>query len=364
MSQFSDFVSATPARHWAIAAGVFLAVLAVTWLAGRLARGYFTRMAGNTETLIDDVFAAAFAKTGWLFPTALATLAAAHYLELPATARTWLEKIVILVFLFQIGRWANAGLSRWLDLLEERNANEGETLTWLHGISWVGRLAIWSIVLMLALDNIGVDITGLAAGMGIGGIAVALAVQSILGDLFASFSIYMDKPFVLGDILTVDSLTGTVEEIGLKTTRLRSVNGEMLIFSNGDLLKSRIRNSGRMDRRRVLFSIGVTYSTPAATIRRIPAMIEETLAAEEEVRFDRCHFKEFADSSLIVETVYWVTVRDFKVHLDIQQRVNLSILERFGAEGVEFAFPTRTLVMDQTSGEPTVDPAARSAREM
>lgn len=347
MNWLPDFILATQPKSWALAFGVFAGVFAATWLGGRLARVYFTRLAKNTHTLADDVVAAAFAKTGWLFPLALGILVAARFIQLPDSARGPLRNVVVIVFLFQVGRWATAGLTRWLDLLQTKHADEGETLTWLHGISWVGRLAIWSTVLLLALDNIGVDVTGLATGMGIGGIAVALAVQNILGDLFASFSIYIDKPFVIGDLLTVGSLTGTVEEIGLKTTRLRSASGEMLVFSNGDLLKSRILNAGRMEQRRVVFSIGVTYDTPAATIRRIPGMIEETLAAEGQVRLTRCHFKEFADSSLIIETVYWVLVRDFEVHMDIQQRVNLSILDRFGEEGIEFAFPTRTLMLEQ-----------------
>ena len=207
-------------------------------------------------------------------------------------------------------------------------------------------LLIWSIVLLLGLENLGVDITGLAAGLGIGGIAVALAAQNILGDLFAAFSIYIDQPFVLGDYLSVGSFSGTVESIGMKTTRLRSLTGEQLIFSNSDLVDSRIQNFGRLVERRVAFTVGVTYDTPTAKVEEIPTMIREVVESQEHARFDRSHFKEFGDSALIVETVYYVLQPAYQYKMDIQQAINLELMRRFESEGIEFAFQTQTIFLE------------------
>jgi len=201
------------------------------------------------------------------------------------------------------------------------------------------------VILLLALDNMGVDITALIAGLGIGGIAVALALQNVLGDLFASLSIVLDKPFVIGDFIIVDDLLGTVERIGLKTTRVRSLYGEQLVFSNSDLLNSRIRNYKRMFERRILFSIGVTYQTPHEKLATIPGIIREVIESQEQVRFDRAHFKEYGDSALKFEIVYYVLVPDYNTHMDIQQAINLAIVRRFEEEKIEFAFPTQTLYL-------------------
>jgi len=193
------------------------------------------------------------------------------------------------------------------------------------------------------------------AGFGIGGVAVALAVQSVLGDLFASLSIILDKPFVVGDFIVVDNLRGTVERVGVKTTRLRSLDGELLVFSNGDLLKSRIRNFRRMYDRRVEFTLGVTYRTPLEKLRRIPQWLREIIAAQPRTRFDRAHFKQYGDSALVFEIVYYVLDRDYNLYMDIHQAINLAICEHFGREGIEFAFPTRTVYL-------TEEPAAQTAR--
>jgi small-conductance mechanosensitive channel len=214
-------------------------------------------------------------------------------------------------------------------------------------VSWVGRVVLWAVVMLLVLDNLGIDITALVAGLGIGGIAVALAVQNILGDLFASLSIVLDKPFVVGDFLVVDDCLGSVEYVGLKTTRLRSLSGEQLVISNADLLKSRLRNYGRMYERRVLFALGVTYQTPREKLEKIPGIIKEAVDGQEKVRFDRAHFKAYGDFALNFETVYYVLDPDYARYMDIQQAVNLKIHEAFESEAIEFAYPTQTLFLER-----------------
>jgi small-conductance mechanosensitive channel len=175
-------------------------------------------------------------------------------------------------------------------------------------------------------------------------------VQNILSDLFASLSITLDKPFVLGDFIIVDDLLGTVEHIGLKTTRIRSLSGEQLIFSNNDLLKSRIHNYKRMAERRVPFTIGVTYQTPPEKLRKVPDMFKKLLEQFDDVHFDRAHFKSYGSYSLNFEFVYYVHTPDYNRYMDIQQALNLGLYDGFAAEGIEFAYPTQTLYMDRAGG--------------
>jgi len=226
----------------------------------------------------------------------------------------------------------------------EQDAASVATIT---AFGFIGRLFLWTIVLLLILDNLGVDITSLIAGLGIGGIALALAAQNILGDLFASLSIMLDKPFVIGDFIIVDEYMGSIEQIGLKTTHLRSLSGEQLIISNADLLKSRIRNYKRMYERRVVFSLGVIYQTPYDKLKTIPAMVREIIEAQEQTRFDRAHFKEFGNSSLNFEIVYWVKNPDYNVYMDLHQAINMEIFRRFEEEGIVFAYPTQTLYLNR-----------------
>ena len=219
-----------------------------------------------------------------------------------------LEKVAMIVVVLQVGIWATRALTEWLEIVAKKRSGDGETLTWLSGVDWTGKIIIWAVALLIALENLGVDVTGLVAGLGIGGIAVALAAQNILGDLFSAFSIFVDRPFVIGDFIRVGDQMGTVENIGMKTTRLRSLTGEQLIFGNSDLVSSRIQNFGRLDERRANFTVGVTYDTPKDVVEKIPTMIREAVEAQEQVRFDRSHFKEFGDSALIFETIYFLSL--------------------------------------------------------
>ena len=206
---------------------------------------------------------------------------------------------------------------------------------------------------MIALDNLGVNVSALIAGLGVGGIAVALAVQNILGDLFASFSIVLDKPFVIGDFIIVENFLGTIEHIGLKTTRVRSLSGEQLIFSNTDLLKSRIRNYKRMYERRIVFSIGVVYQTSHEKLTKIPNIIKHIINQQEQTRFDRAHFKEYGPYALNFEIVYWIENPDYNIYMEIQQAINLKIFQQFESEGIEFAYPSQSLYIKNVSAAET-----------
>lgn len=210
------------------------------------------------------------------------------------------------------------------------------------------KVVLWGIVVVIFLDNIGVKISALVAGLGIGGIAIALAAQAVLGDLFSYFIIFFDRPFEIGDFIIVGDYLGTVEQIGLKTTRLKSLSGEQLVFSNTDLTNSRIKNYKRMDKRRVIFKLGVTYQTGFQKLKEIPQIITDTIKNLEDTVFDRAHFSSYGDFSLDFEVVYYVIGNDYNKYMDIQQEINYKIHEEFETRGIEFAYPTQTLFISKT----------------
>ncbi len=215
----------------------------------------------------------------------------------------------------------------------------------LKGIITVIKIIIWSIFFIILLDNLGIKISALVAGLGIGGIAIALAAQSVLGDLFSYFIIFFDRPFEIGDFIIIGDFLGTVEDIGIKTTRLRSLGGEELIFSNQDLTNSRVRNYKRMNRRRIVFKFGVIYQTTLIQLKKIPQIVEEIITQIPEATFDRAHFAAYADFSLNFEVVYYINSSDYKKYMDIQQEINFQLKETFEKQKIEFAYPTQTVFL-------------------
>ncbi len=205
--------------------------------------------------------------------------------------------------------------------------------------------AIWMLGVIFVLDNLGINISSLVAGLGIGGIAVALAAQAVLGDLFSALAIFVDKPFEVGDFIIVDDLMGTVEYVGLKTTRIRSLSGEELVLSNTDLTKSRIRNYKRMQVRRIAFKVGVVYETPVEKLKQIPILVKGIFGKMRDVHLDRVHFESFGDFALSYEIVYFVHSADYNVYMDKQQEINLALKQKFGEERIDFAYPTQTMLM-------------------
>lgn len=339
-------------RAWVLAVLIAGVILVVLQLARRIVERYLRRIAGRTRTDLDDVAVEALRRTRPWFLTIVAVWGGSLFLVLPDRLRDLLATLVILGTLAQLGIWGNAAIRSYVGVQTARKAEEDAArVTSLRALGFLASLALWSIVFLVALDNLGIDVTALVAGLGVGGIAVALAVQNILGDLFASLSIVLDKPFVYGDFIVVGDLMGTVEHVGLKTTRVRSLSGEQLVFSNSDLLQSRIRNFKRMVERRVLFGVGVVYQTPRDTLEKIPGILRDAVESQPDTKFDRAHFKAFGASSLDFEVVYYVLSPDFNVHMDRQQAINLEIVKRFEAEGIEFAYPTQTLYLSGVPAE-------------
>jgi len=213
----------------------------------------------------------------------------------------------------------------------------------IKGLLPVINVIIWGIAITFLLDNLGFKISTVIAGLGIGGVAVALAAQTVLGDLFSYFAILFDQPFKIGDFIIVDDYLGTIEHVGIKTTRIRSLSGEQVIFSNTDLTNSRVRNYKRMNKRRVVFRLGVTYQTNLQQLKEIPVIISGTIKSIDLTAFDRAHFFSYGDFSLIFEVVYYVLSSDYNKYMDIQQGINLQLKEEFEKRGIEFAYPTQTL---------------------
>jgi small-conductance mechanosensitive channel len=341
-------IASNTLQTWLIMAAIVIAVLLLAGVLRFILIKQLVRLDKRNEVPLWPILLAVVRRTKWVFLFILALFVGLLFIEMPTSSRKIINTIVIVSLIIQIGLWAAIALKVMIEQYRKKQLEKDPaSLTTLNVLNFSGRIILWSIVLLLILDNLGVNITALVAGLGVGGIAVALAIQTILGDLFASLSIVLDKPFVVGDFLIVGDLLGSVEYVGLKTTRLRSLSGEQLIFSNSDLLKSRIRNFGRMYERRVQFDIGVTYQTPREKIVMIPEIIREAVEKLDKTRFDRSHFKEYGDFALIFESVYYVIGADYNLYMDIQQAINLHIHERFEQEGIEFAYPTQTLFIQK-----------------
>jgi small-conductance mechanosensitive channel len=338
-------------QSWLAAAGTGLAAVIVMWALQAIVRYRLAKLAASTETHWDDYVVSMLSGTKLLFWLIFGVFIGSHMLDMSTRAQAIIRGGFVIALLVQGGLWGSVLIRSFLSDYHKKKLDENPAdVTTLGVISFVAKTTLWSVVSLLVLDNLGIDVTALVAGLGIGGVAVALALQNVLGDLFASLSIVMDKPFLVGDFLMIDDFLGSVERIGLKTTRLRSLSGEQLIFSNTDLLCSRVHNFGRMYERRVVFSLGVTYQTPRDKLKQIPGIIREAIEGEENTRFDRSHFMKYADFSLNFETVYYVLKPDYNMYMDIQQSIYFKIHEAFEREGIEFAYPTQTLYMGDRNG--------------
>ena len=341
-------IASNSIEAWLIALIVAACATVVAGLIRYLLMRQLKKQARLSEALLWDVMLAVVKQTKWLFIFTLSLFIGTLAVEMPAKPQAFVNSVVIISLLIQVGLWSTVAMYVAIEGYRQAQLEKDPaSVTTLNVLNFVARVAIWAIVLLLVLDNLGINITTLVAGLGVGGIAIALAVQAVLGDLFASLAIVLDKPFVVGDFLIIGDLLGSVEYVGLKTTRLRSLSGEQLVFSNADLLNSRIRNYGRMFERRVSFDLGVTYQTPREKLKKIPEIIREAVEKQADTRFDRSHFKEYGNFSLNFESVYYVMGPDYNKYMDIQQAINLHIHEYFEQEGIEFAYPTQTLFVQQ-----------------
>jgi len=317
----------------------------------------------KTATLLDDFILTLVEKTG----LPLLYFGAFFFAVRKLTLHPTLERILNISGVAAMTLFGIIFIGKLVEYLVRHHVSKTETALAreqnINGLLVISKVAIWGLGVVFLLDNLGFEISAVVAGLGIGGIAVALAAQNILGDLFSFVSILFDRPFEVGDFIIVGDFLGVVEYVGIKTTRIRSLSGEQLVFSNNDLTGSRVRNYKRMEERRVAFKIGTTYDTSLEHVREIPGIIREIIEKMEDVRFDRSHFASFGDFSLIFETVYYIMGNDYTLYMDIQQQINLAMKEEFGRRGIEFAFPTQTLHIGRLPRACGADPPAEERPE-
>jgi small-conductance mechanosensitive channel len=346
-------------QAWLTAAVTATGIFVVLLLIRSTALSRLGKIAGRTTNNIDDMVVGVIEQT-----RKLALLAVAIYIAaLPLTIgrQPYLHTAAKLVLLWQAALWGVAAVGFWVTHYMRNRAatNDRASVAMITAVGVGAKVFLWILVVITALKSVfDIEITALITGLGVGGIAIALAVQNILGDLLAALAIVFDKPFDVGDSIAVDQLNGTVEHIGLKTTRIRSNTGEQVVIGNGDLLKSRLRNFKRMEQRRALFHLDVTFDTPPDVLARLPKIVEEIVTSQSPVKFDRSHISSFGESAIRIETVYYVLDPDYNIYMGIQQAVYLEVLRRFAQENVKFAFPSRTVYHE---GPGVISPGAASA---
>ncbi|MHB1040922.1 MAG: mechanosensitive ion channel family protein [Desulfobacteria bacterium] len=327
----------------AIIVGGILAVRVVESLAMRRLKAW----AEKTSTTYDDFLVDRIRGTG--IPLAYLGIAQAALRFLTLTPRV--ERIIdvagivllTLIVIFFLVALVRYGFEEYM----RKRGEDASSDRALKGVVGLAKALVWITGALFMLDNLGFRISTVVAGLGIGGIAIALAAQAILGDLFGYFVILFDRPFEIGDFVVVGDYMGVIERFGIKTTRIASLDGEQIVVSNKDLTDSRVRNYKRMARRRVAFRLGVTYQTPATLLREIPGIVADIFREIEGATLDRVHFFSCGDFSLIYEIVYYVDGNDYTKYMDIQQMANLRIYEEFGKRRIEFAYPTRTLYLNK-----------------
>jgi len=330
-----------------ICIGVFLLSAAAIKIFERIILKRLKKWAEKTITTLDDFIVGIFERvvTPFLYLGAL-------YLSIQIlTLNAFLVKVVnvlgIAVLTIFTVRVASKLITYGFEVYSQK-AKQSSTLdNSLKGILKVVKFILWSGAVIFFLDNLGFKVSAVIAGLGIGGVAIALAAQAVLKDLFSYFSILFDRPFEVGDFIIVEDLLGTIEHIGIKTTRIRSLGGEQLVFSNSDLTDSRVRNYKRMQKRRVVFKLGVVYSTPLKTLKEIPQLIEKAIKSIKDTVFDRAHFSSYGDFNLVIEVVYYVLSSDYNKYMDTQQEINFLVKEEFEKKGIEFAFPTQTIYINK-----------------
>ena len=338
-------------QSYLIAAGIFIGASLIIFIFRKVVISRLRRWAESTETKLDDLLIRGLQKSIIPVLNILVFYFAVKTLSLHPKVERAVDVISVILITYFIIKMITAALRFGLDsYIKSKSTEEEEAqrrIKQMRGITAIVSFFIWVLGFIFLLDNLGFEITTVIAGLGIGGIAIALAAQAVLGDLFSYFVIFFDRPFEIGDFIVIGEFRGNIEHIGIKTTRVRSLSGEQLVFGNSDLTSSRIQNFKRMDRRRVVFKLGVTYQTPAEKIEQAVKVVEQIIIDHPDVTYDRGHFTTFGAFSLDLEFVYFVLSNDYNQHMNIQQDVNFRVLREFEKLGIAFAYPTQTLFVNK-----------------
>ncbi|MBW2970525.1 mechanosensitive ion channel family protein [Candidatus Woesearchaeota archaeon] len=328
--------------EYIIAAGVFLICVCVLWIFRFLFTKRLQNLAEKTKNDLDDLLIKMVGKLNWPFYVFLSFYIGVHLLVMPERLTKYLDYILMITVVCYSVRV----IQSLIDFSAKRYmASNGKDTSSVKLLSKILKGALWIIAIVVMLSNLGVNISGLVAGLGITGIAIAFALQRILEDIFASFSIHLDKPFVEGDFITIDDDSGTVKKIGIKSTRLQTQQGEELVVSNRELTEARVHNYKKMKDRRVTFSFGVSSETPIKKLRNIPKIVKEILKKFPEVKVDRAHLKSMSDYSYIYEVVYSLSKSDYTFYLDVNQEIQIQLIERFNKEKIVMPLPTQSVIV-------------------
>lgn len=343
----NDFLNYTfwgnAVKSWLMAAGCILILFALIRLFKNIVLKKVQAIASRTTSNFDDLLVTVLEKTVVPLAYLLSVYAGVKILNTTAQTDKIINGAAMVVITWAVLRLITSmvGFSFRRYMLRQ----PGETREKQgRGILMIFNILVWIVGFVFLIDNFGYNITTIITGLGVGGIAIALAAQAILGDLFSYLVIFFDKPFEIGDFIIVDDKMGSIEYIGIKTTRIRTLSGEQLICSNSALTSSWVHNYKRMDLRRVVFSFGIIRQTPVEKVKEIPGWIKNIIVSRDQTRFDRAHFLKFGESSLDFEVVFYVLSADYNIYMDIQQAINLDIMERFEKEGIHIAYPARTLL--------------------
>lgn len=333
---FSDYLTAF---------GFFIGGMASIYVFQHYVLRRLEQWAESTETMLDDMLVHVVEKS--LLPLFYFGVFyfSVHTMVLTDFFERGLNIVATILITFVITRAAISAVHLGLQSFGDQFTNEKQ----LKGVGGLVNFVIWVLALLFLLDNLGIKISAAVTGLGIGGIAVALAAQAVLGDLFSYFVIFFDKPFAVGDTIKVADKIGEVEHVGIKTTRIRSLSGEQMVFSNTDLTNSRLHNFKKMEKRRVDFTLGVTYQTPAQKLREIPLIVKAIIEQQANTEFSRGHFAKYGDFSLNFDFVYFVNSSDYNQYMDSHQAINLAIFEAFEREKIEFAYPSQTLFVNNVN---------------
>ncbi len=334
-------------QSYLIALAIMVVGISIIRLFRKSLLNHLKKWTANTQTKLDDYLIAGIEKFGLPIFNFIIIYFALHYLTFSERVEKLISNAAVVIFAFYVVRILSSFIRLSLEAFIKSKEDGEEKVKQLGGVMLIVNAGLWCIGFLFIFKNFGYDVTAIIAGLGIGGIAIALAAQNILGDLFNYFVIFFDRPFEIGDFITVDDKKGTVEYIGLKTTRVKSITGEQLIFSNSDLTNSRIHNFKRMDRRRIVFAFGVIYQTPPHLLEKIPSLLKSIVEAHPTVTFDRAHMQKFSPSSLDYEVVYFVENSEYNHYMDIQQSINMQIFKAFATEGIQFAYPTQTVFLSK-----------------
>ncbi|HLG38851.1 MAG TPA: mechanosensitive ion channel family protein, partial [Chitinophagaceae bacterium] len=352
MEQFFNFIFwGNTIRNWAISIGIIAGCMLLARLLKSVVLSRIGKAAEKTKTSLDDFAVSVMQRIITPFLYILAVYYGLRYLTLNIKIEQIFHAVFLVVSVYFIIRMLSDLISYSFQRYMDKGTGNDSQIRQARGILLIFKIILWIFGGIFLIDNFGYDITTIITGLGIGGIAIALAAQAILGDLFSYLVIFFDKPFEIGDFIIIGDKMGSVEYIGIKTTRLRALGGEQLIISNTDLTNSRVQNYKRMERRRVILSLGVVYETSPDKLKKIPAIVKKIIESQPDVQFDRAHFSGFGDFNLNFEIIYYILSADYNKYMDTQQAINLEIFEAFDNHNIEFAYPTKKIFLQSLAGE-------------